>query len=174
MDFRLVCPPPRRRNRQIVLWPGNQPAHRFSRKELRPAATAVPHSSEGRQGRLTPMRSQLLPAFPTRGTPAANDRHRNESHWLSMHHSAGRNLTGRAFGESRHEPMKQFFHFTSQLFFSPKLERRRQLSMFFGQGGLLKGWRKYSSSRTWIIVSQQWGNPRWWNQLQMSSSLTKS
>ena len=40
--------------------------------------------AQGDQGRLVPVRRQLLPALPPRGAPAADDRHRHEPHRLPL------------------------------------------------------------------------------------------
>ena len=50
------------------------------RGQLRPGAAAVPHPAQGGQGRLLPLRRQLLPALPAGGTAPADDRHGHEPH----------------------------------------------------------------------------------------------
>ena len=60
-----------------------QPA-RPARGELRPRAAAVRGPAQGRQGRLVPVRRQLLPALPARRAPPADDRHRHEPHRLPL------------------------------------------------------------------------------------------
>ena len=52
--------------------------------QLRPGPAAVPHPPQGDQGRLVPVRRQLLPALPPRRPPAADDRHRDEPHRLPL------------------------------------------------------------------------------------------
>ena len=59
-----------------------QPARPRRRGELRPAATAVPHPPQGDQGRLVPLRRQLLSALSPRRPPPTDDRHRHEPHRL--------------------------------------------------------------------------------------------
>ena len=116
MDFRLVCSPPCGRSRQIMLRPIKQSAHRLGRQELRSRATAVSDSAQGGQGRLVPVRAQLLPSLSARGAPAANDRHLHESHRLSMHHSDSTNVTGRVLRKSQENLMKHFFDATFRPF----------------------------------------------------------
>ena len=53
-------------------------------RQLRPAAAAVPGAAQGHQGRLVPLRRQLLPALPARRPPAADGRHGHEPHRLSL------------------------------------------------------------------------------------------
>ena len=54
------------------------------RVELRPRPAPVPGPPEGDQGRLVPMRRQLLPALPARRAAPADDRHRHEPHRVSL------------------------------------------------------------------------------------------
>ncbi len=54
--------------------------------EARPGAAAVQGPAQGRQGRLVPVRRQLLPALPARGAAAADDRHRHEPRRLPLRH----------------------------------------------------------------------------------------
>jgi len=42
--------------------------------------------------RVVSLRSQLLSALPPSGAPAADDRYRNEPHWLSVHRPVRTNL----------------------------------------------------------------------------------
>ena len=56
--------------------------------QLRPRAAAVPHPPQGDQGRLVPVRRQLLPALPAGRPPTADDRHRDEPHRLPLHPAA--------------------------------------------------------------------------------------
>ena len=53
--------------------------------QLRPAAAAVPGPAQGDQGRIVPVRRQLLPALPARRAPAADGRYGHEPHRLSLH-----------------------------------------------------------------------------------------
>ena len=52
--------------------------------QLRPRAAAVPHPAQDDQGRLLPVRRQLLPALPTRRPATADGRHRHEPHRLPL------------------------------------------------------------------------------------------
>ena len=60
-----------------------QPARRGEREASTPPA-AVPDPAQGDQGRLVPVRRQLLPALPAGRPPAADDRHRHEPHRLPL------------------------------------------------------------------------------------------
>ena len=51
----------------------------------RPAPAAVPGATQGDQGRLLPVRRQLLPALPAGGPPTADDRHRHEPRRVPLH-----------------------------------------------------------------------------------------
>ena len=53
-------------------------------REPRPGPAAVRDPAQGRQGRLVPVRRQLLPALPARRAAAADDRHRHEPHRLPL------------------------------------------------------------------------------------------
>src|SRR4051794_8979964 len=83
LDRRLVCPPPPGGDWQRVLRPP-QPTRRRQGRKLRPPPTPVPTAPQGDQGRIIPLRGQLLPAIPTRSPPAPDDRHRNEPHRLPL------------------------------------------------------------------------------------------
>ena len=61
-----------------------------AREQPRPGAAAVPHPAQGHQGRVAPVRRQLLPALPARRAAAADGRHRHEPHRLPLR-AAGRN-----------------------------------------------------------------------------------
>ena len=54
--------------------------------KLDPCAAAVQGPAQGPQGRLVPVRRQLLPALPARGAAAADDRHRHEPRRLPLRH----------------------------------------------------------------------------------------
>ena len=60
------------------------------RGQLRPGPAAVPHPAQDDQGRLLPVRGQLLPALPTRRPATADGRHRHEPHRLPLHHAWSR------------------------------------------------------------------------------------
>ena len=63
-----------RRRRQGVLHP-QQSARRNRGGELRPVPAGHPHPAQGAQGRLAPLRAQLLPALPAGGALPGADRH---------------------------------------------------------------------------------------------------
>ena len=54
------------------------------RRQLRPRSAAVPDRSQGGQGRIVPVRRQLLSAVPARRTTAADGGHRDEPHRVPM------------------------------------------------------------------------------------------
>jgi formylglycine-generating enzyme required for sulfatase activity len=54
--------------------------------EARPGAAAVQGPAQGGQGRLVPVRRQLLPALPARGAAAADGRHGHEPRRLPLRH----------------------------------------------------------------------------------------
>ena len=65
-----------------------------ARGELRPGAAAVPRPAQGHQGRLVPVRRQLLPALPPGRPATADGRHRHEPHRLPLRGSSpARGLT---------------------------------------------------------------------------------
>ena len=72
-----------RRGAEPVLRPA-QPTGRLIRRELRGRTAGLEHSAEGDQGRLASVRSQLLPALPTGGTPGRDDRHVHGPHRLPL------------------------------------------------------------------------------------------
>ena len=49
-----------------------------------PRPAAVPDPAQGDQGRVVPVRRQLLPALPARGAPTADGRYRHEPHRFSL------------------------------------------------------------------------------------------
>ena len=77
------------------------------------AAPATPRQpqfadpAQGRQGRLVPVRRQLLPALPARRAAAADDRHRHEPHRLPLR--AGRMTHRRVWPDVR-PPERPFGH----------------------------------------------------------------
>ena len=71
-----------------------------SSDSLRPGPAAVPDPAQGHQGRLVPVRRQLLPALPARRPPAADDRHRHEPHRLPLR-GQGAARRGRRPGRDR-------------------------------------------------------------------------
>ena len=62
-------------------------------RQPRPRAAAVPGPAQGDQGRLVPVRRQLLPALPARRPAPADDRHRHEPHRLPLHTARRSRLT---------------------------------------------------------------------------------
>ena len=62
-----------------------QPARRRARRQHRPAAPAAADSAQGDEGRLVPVRAELLPALSTGRTHGAGDRHLDLSSGLSLH-----------------------------------------------------------------------------------------
>ena len=78
VDERLVCLGPRcGAGPGTVLHPP-QPARPGGRAQLRPEPAAVPAAAPGDQGRVVPLRGQLLPAIPPGGPLASDGRHRDE------------------------------------------------------------------------------------------------
>src|SRR5262245_35694060 len=55
-----------------------------ARGKLRPRPAAVPHPTQGDQGRVIPLRRHLLPALPARREAPSDDRHRNEPYRLPL------------------------------------------------------------------------------------------
>ena len=80
VDGGLVRRPPPRRRRRAVLRPARPARRRASASSLDPAQPQFRDPAQGDQGRLVPVRRQLLPALPARRAPAADDRHRHEPH----------------------------------------------------------------------------------------------
>ena len=74
------------RGREPMLRPV-EPAGHVGRAELqlRPARRA--HPAQGDQGRLAPLRAELLPPLPPRRPPAADDRHVDVASRLPLHRS---------------------------------------------------------------------------------------
>ena len=62
-----------------------QPARRRSRAELRPAHAGREHPAQGDEGRLVPLRAELLPALSARGAHGAADRHLDVPPRLPLH-----------------------------------------------------------------------------------------
>ena len=54
--------------------------------ELRRRPAGRAHPAQGHQGRLAPVRAQLLPALPAGGPPGRDRRHVDVSHRLPLHH----------------------------------------------------------------------------------------
>ena len=71
--------------RQPLLRAAAQPARRRARGELRPAAAGRPHPAQGDEGRVAPVRAELLPPLPARGADAAGGRHLDLPPRLPLH-----------------------------------------------------------------------------------------
>ena len=91
VDRRTGTPRTSAGGRQAVLRAA-EPARAARREELRPRAATVPDPAQGDQGRLVPMRRQLLHALPAGGPAAADDRHRHEPRRHSLCHATQRAL----------------------------------------------------------------------------------
>ena len=63
-----------------------EPARQLARSELRARRPRRAHPPSRDQGRLAPVRSQLLPALPTCRTPGRGHRHHHKPHRISLHH----------------------------------------------------------------------------------------
>ena len=83
VDDRLVHRPPSGGRAAALLRP-SRPRGRDPRGQPRPRAAAVPGPAQGRQGRLVPVRRQLLPALPAGGAAPADDRHGHEPRRLPL------------------------------------------------------------------------------------------
>ena len=82
------------RRRTTVLRPGDG-----GDDSLDPAQPQFRSPAQGGQGRLVPVRRQLLPALPPGGPSTADDRHRDEPRRLPMRHaSPGRTAAGPGVG----------------------------------------------------------------------------
>src|SRR4051812_28251139 len=83
MDLRLLAVPPSRRCAESLLHP-DEPEGWVGGRQLRPSRGRPADSPQGPQGRLTPVRAELLPALPPRvaARPAGRDVH--EPHRLSL------------------------------------------------------------------------------------------
>ena len=84
VDVRLVRAAPPRRGLEPVLRPF-QPARHVARGELQPRPAGRAHPAQGDQGRLAPLRAELLPPLPARGPPAADGRHLHVAPRLPLH-----------------------------------------------------------------------------------------
>ena len=74
VDLRLVRPAASRRGREPLLRPV-EPAGRLARRELQPRSARRADPASRDQGRLAPLRAELLPALPPCRQAAADDRH---------------------------------------------------------------------------------------------------
>ena len=83
VDHRLVLVQARRRRAEGLLHPG-EPARRAGSRQLRPVPAADQDSAQGAQGRLAPVRAELLPPLPAGGAASAADRHVDQPCRLSV------------------------------------------------------------------------------------------
>src|SRR4029079_4708360 len=86
VDVRLVRPPPPGRGREPVLRPFESEGH-VGRAELQPRPARGAHPAQGDQGRLAPLRAELLPPLPPGRPPASDDRHLDVASRLPLHRS---------------------------------------------------------------------------------------
>ena len=84
VDGRLVRPAASRRGGEPLLRPV-QPARHLAGRELQPGPARGAHPAPGDQGRLAPLRTELLPALPPGRPPAADDRHVDVAPRLPLH-----------------------------------------------------------------------------------------
>ena len=73
---------------EVLLPVVDEPADGVGGKELRPASAAVSDPPQGRQGRLSFVRAQLLLPLPARSQATADGRHRHEPHRVPLHRSS--------------------------------------------------------------------------------------
>ena len=85
VDHRLVPGP--RQDRERLLH-ARQSARRRSRAELRSAHAERAHSAQGDEGRLVPVRAELLPPLSAGGAHGAADRHVDLPPGLPLHRAA--------------------------------------------------------------------------------------
>jgi uncharacterized membrane protein YidH (DUF202 family) len=67
------------------LLPLRKSPRRAARRQLRFLPARHSHSAQGAEGRLAPVRAQLLPSLPAGGAPRRADRYLHESRGLSLH-----------------------------------------------------------------------------------------
>ena len=84
VDDRLVRAEARSRRAEGLLHPG-EPARRTRGRQLRPAPAADQDPAQGDQGRLAPVRAELLPPLPPRRAPCAAGRYLDEPRRLPLH-----------------------------------------------------------------------------------------
>jgi hypothetical protein len=84
VDLRLVRPTASRRGREPLLRP-EQPPGDLTRPELQPRSARGADPAPCDQGRLAPLRAELLPALPPGREAAADDRHVDGASRLSLH-----------------------------------------------------------------------------------------
>ena len=98
VDERLLLAPRRRcrRDPEPMLRAAAEPARGDPGRELRLRPARRAHRPTRDQGRLAPVRPELLPALPARGPSTRGDRHFHESHRLSLR----RPMIGQAIGQA--------------------------------------------------------------------------
>ena len=89
MDGRLVLAEARRRRAESLLHPA-EPARREPRRQLRPCHDERQDPAQGHQGRLAPVRAELLPTLSAGGAPCRAGRHIDKSSWLPLHQARRR------------------------------------------------------------------------------------
>ena len=92
-----------RRRREPVLRP-DQPTSDLARRELQPRPTRRTHPSPCDQGRVSPLRSELLPPVPPGSATAADDRHLDGASRLSLHRAPTRCLPRADLGSDCPQP----------------------------------------------------------------------
>ena len=90
-DWYSTGTPPTRRKACCV--PENPRGARDG-SELRSAPAADPHPAQGAQGRLAPLRAQLLPALSPGGAPCRAGRHLDQPCRLPLHRQSAENMRG--------------------------------------------------------------------------------
>src|SRR5262245_23976724 len=93
MDDRLVLAGARDRHGKLVLRCDEESARRSRRGELRRVPAEHPHPPQGAQGRLAPLRTELLPALPARGAACAAGRHVDEPRRVPLHRARSEGAT---------------------------------------------------------------------------------
>src|SRR5438874_2711285 len=83
MDVRLVFAKARGRCAEGVLHSAKS-ARRPPAGQLRRAPARRQNPAQGDQGRLAPVRAELLPPLPAGGAACGGDRYLHESRWLSL------------------------------------------------------------------------------------------
>ena len=73
-----------RRTGQPLLQAAREPAHRDPERQLRRRPPRRAHPTPCDQGRLAPVRPELLPALPARGAPPRGGRHVDQPHRLPL------------------------------------------------------------------------------------------
>ena len=85
----LLRPRPGAEAPESLLFAALEPSRRDPRRELRHGASGEGSSPPRHQGRLAPLRAELLPPLPAGRPPARGDRHLDQPHRLPLHHPRG-------------------------------------------------------------------------------------